>query len=63
MGDSLSPLFTMKYFFHPLTLINLLICGFLGMVQLAHTHAHYKMDIDVDSYVHSFLKKNPDYCK
>jgi len=33
------------------------------MVQLAHTHAHYKMDIDVDSYVHSFLKKNPDYCK
>ena len=33
------------------------------MIQLAHTHAHYKMEVDVDSYVRAFCKKNVDKCE
>jgi len=51
----------MKYLFHPLTLTNLMIFGFLGTVQAIHTHAHYKMNLDVESYVTAFLKKNPEF--
>ena len=40
----------MKYLFHPVTVLNLLICGSLGMIQLIHTHAHYKMEVDVHAY-------------
>ena len=39
-----------------------LCVGFLVGVQLIHTHAHYKMDMDVDSYVHKYLRKNPNTC-
>jgi len=37
--------------------------GTLSVIQLVHTHAHYTMDMDVDSYVLSFCKKNPDKCE
>jgi hypothetical protein len=30
---------------------------------LAHTHAHYTMDRDVDSYVRKFCKKNLEECE
>ena len=40
-----------------------LCVGFLAMVQLVHTYAHYTMSHDTDSYVRAFCKKNPDTCK
>jgi len=46
---------------HPVTQFNLIIVGFLIVVQGLHTYAHYQMDRDVDSYVHNFLRKNPDF--
>ena len=51
----------MRYLFHPLTLINLCIVGSLGVIQGIHTHAHYKMELDVDSYVTAFIKNNPEF--
>ena len=51
----------MRYLFHPLTLVNLCIVGSLGVIQAIHTHAHYKMELDVDSYVTAFLKNNPEF--
>jgi hypothetical protein len=55
--------FFMKYLLHPLTLINVTIVGTLGIIQALHTHAHYNMTLDADSYVTQFLKKNPDFLK
>ena len=52
----------LKVLLHPVTQLNLLIVGFLVIIQGMHLHAHYTMDVDVDSYVHKFLKKNPDTC-
>ena len=60
MGD-FGPPFFMKYLFHPLTLMNLTIFGSMGLIQAIHTHAHYKMNLDVDSYVTAFIKKNPEF--
>jgi len=40
-----------------------LCVGFLALIQLTHTHAHYTMSQDVDSYVRAFCKKNMDKCK
>jgi len=35
---------------HPLTYTNLLIVGSLVMIETFHTHAHYKMEIDVHGH-------------
>ena len=53
----------LKVLLHPVTQFNLLIIGFLVIIQGMHLHAHHTMRVDVDSYVHRFLKKNPDKCK
>jgi len=37
--------------------------GFLILVQGLHTHAHYTMEFDTDSYVRAFCKKNMKTCK
>jgi len=37
--------------------------GFLVAIELVHTHAHYTMETDTNSYVRNFCKKNPDTCK
>jgi hypothetical protein len=52
-----------KVLFHPVTQFNLLIVVFLSIIQGLHLHAHHTMSVDVDSYVHKFLKKNPDTCR
>jgi len=58
------PSFFMKRFlFSPVTHLNLLIVGFLILVQGLHTHAHYTMEFDTDSYVRAFCKKNMKTCK
>ena len=47
----------MKYLYHPFTVFNLLICGSLALIQVVHTRAHYKMEIDV----HAYCKNNMEY--
>ena len=53
----------LKVLLHPVTLLNGLLVGFLILVGLAHNHAHYKMEIDADSYVRQWCKKNQDKCE
>ena len=38
-----------------------LCVGFLAIIQLVHTHAHFRMDKDVDSYCTAFIKKNSSF--
>ena len=40
-----------------------LFVGVLAAIELIHTHAHYTMSVDADSYVTEFCKKNFDKCK
>ena len=35
---------------HPLTVCNLIVVGSLVFIQIVHTHAHYKMKIDVHGH-------------
>jgi len=48
---------------HPVTKFNLLVVGFLIGIQGLHLHAHYTMDMDVESYVRNFCKKNLEKCE
>ena len=48
---------------HPVTLLNGLFVGFLIVVGLAHNHAHHTIELDADSYVRNWCKKNPDTCQ
>ena len=41
--------------------VLLLLLSSLLLVEGVHLHAHYKMDMDVDSYVREFLRKNRDF--
>ena len=52
-----------KVLFHPVTLFNLLTVGVLIGIQSIHSHAHYTMEIDADSYVFNFCKKNVEKCE
>ena len=47
---------------HPITQINLLIVGFLLLIEIIHTKAHHSYEVDVHGYVHQFIQKNPDAC-
>lgn len=47
----------LKYVTHPITVLNLCIVGSLGMIQVIHTHAHYKMEVDV----HAYCRNNMEY--
>ena len=40
-----------------MTVLNLCIVGSLGMIQVIHTHAHYKMEVDV----HAYCRNNAEY--
>ena len=66
--EDFGPPFFMKeklklIFFSPVTHFNILTIGVLVCIQGIHTHAHYTMDVDADSYVFQFCKKNVDKCK
>ena len=52
-----------RWLTHPLTQINLLLVGFLLIVGMIQNHAHYTMEVDADSYVRAWCKKNPDTCQ
>ena len=47
----------------PITHFNLLIVGILIVIGAMHNHAHYTMEVDADSYVFQFCKKNPETCQ
>lgn len=44
---------------HPVTQFNLLVLGFLGVIQIIHTHAHYKMEMDVHGYCKQYEMNKP----
>ena len=44
----------------PVTHFNLLVIGFLCVIQTVHTHAHMTMDSDPESYCYALYKKNRD---
>ena len=48
---------------HPVTTINLLLVGSLGVIQFVHTKAHYTLEQDVHGHVHRALKKNPELAR
>jgi len=43
---------------HYLTLVG----GLLIVIGTLHNHAHYSMEMDADSYVLQWCKKNPKKC-
>ena len=47
----------------PVTHFNVLLVGFLILIGTIHNHAHYSMEVDADSYVRAWCKKNPDTCQ
>ena len=47
----------LRYLGHPLTVMNLCLVGSVGMIQVIHTRAHHKMEIDV----HAYCKNNMEY--
>jgi len=47
----------------PVCHLVLITFGSLCFIQLIHTHAHHSMEVDTDSYVRNFCKKNIDECK
>ena len=53
----------LKVLGHPVTLFNGLLVGFMIVIGLVHNHAHYTMEVDTDSYVRQFCKKNTDKCE
>ena len=52
-----------KVFLHPVTQFNLLVVGFLVLIQTVHLHAHKTMELDADSYVYNFCRKNVEKCE
>ena len=40
----------LKAITHPLTVCNGILVGSLILIQIVHTHAHYRMKIDVHSF-------------
>ena len=47
----------MKYLTHPLTVMNLCLVGSLLLIQIVHTRAHHRMEMDV----HAYCKNNMEY--
>jgi hypothetical protein len=52
-----------KILSHPVTHFNLVVVGLLILIQGMHMHAHYTMEVDVESYVRNFCKKNVEKCE
>jgi hypothetical protein len=47
----------------PVCHLMVILIGTLSIIQLVHTHAHYEMETDVNSYITSFCKKNKEICQ
>ena len=53
----------LKVLFHPVTTFNLLLVGFIGLVEIVHTTAHHTVESDVHGYVRKTLRENPELVK
>ena len=53
----------LKILSHPVTQFNLILVGTACIIQAVHLNAHYMMDMDVESYVTAFCKKNSAKCE
>jgi hypothetical protein len=53
----------LKALAHPVTQINGLLILTLILIGIIHNHAHHTIEIDVDSYVRQFCKRNVEKCK
>jgi len=49
--------------FHPVTMLNLLVIGSLGLIQVVHTKAHLTLETDVHGHVYRALKKTPELAR
>ena len=49
--------------FHPVTVMNLLFVGTLGMIELIHIRAHHTLEQDVHGHIHRALKNNPELAR
>ena len=49
--------------FHPVTALNLLLVGSLGLIEFVHTKAHHTLEQDVHGHVHRALQKNPELAR
>tara|TARA_Y100001935_G_scaffold110284_1_gene91531 strand:- start:174 stop:365 length:192 start_codon:yes stop_codon:yes gene_type:complete len=45
---------------HPITVTNLILFGSLGLIQIVHTRAHHKMEVDVHAYCKQYEMNKPD---
>lgn len=52
-----------QVFSSPVTHFNVLVVGFLVMIQSLHMHTHFTMDMDPESFVRKFCKKNLTKCE
>jgi len=52
----------LRAFLNPITQINVMVLGFLILVQMVHTRAHHSYEVDVHGWVHQYIRKNPDKC-
>ena len=48
---------------HPVTLLNLLFVGSLGVIEFLHTRAHHTLEVDVHGHVHRALQNNPELAR
>jgi len=53
----------LRAFLNPITQINVMILGFLILVQVIHTRAHHTLETDVHGHVHRALKANPEMAR
>ena len=47
----------------PVTHVNVILVGLFFLIQGLHLHAHHTMELDVDSYVRNFCRKNVEKCE
>ena len=52
-----------KALVHPVTLLNLLFVGSLGVIEFLHTRAHHTLEVDVHGHVHRALQNNPELAR
>ena len=53
----------MKLIFHPLTILLIMVGGFLVFVKGVHTKSHHYHESDVHGYVRQFCRSNLDACQ
>jgi len=68
MGGLRSPFFMLmkkitSAIFHPFTILNLILVGFLGLIEIFHTRAHHTLEVDVHGHIHRALRKNPELAR